>query len=56
MQYETVRLWCIGRCLPDGARLLKIKKEFNVSLDWLLTGQGKDIAEQLAEEDPETIE
>lgn len=40
VSYDAVRQWCNGENLPDGKRLLLIHQKFNVSLDWLLTGEG----------------
>jgi len=41
--YEAVRQWCIGKKIPDGQRLITIQERFNVSIDWLLTGDGGEI-------------
>lgn len=33
---QTVGNWCSGKSAPDAVALLKIAREFNVSIDWLL--------------------
>jgi len=40
VKYENVRIWSEGHYLPKGEMLLKIKKTYNVSVDWLLSGDG----------------
>lgn len=53
--YETVRRWCNGDNLPDGAQLLRINDIYSVSIDWLLIGV--DPGEKLIQEwSPETQE
>lgn len=37
--YENVRVWSEGFFLPKADMLLKIKIAYNVSIDWLLTGE-----------------
>jgi len=37
--YETVRRWCLGNNLPDGAQMLELHRIYNVSLDRLLTDE-----------------
>jgi transcriptional regulator with XRE-family HTH domain len=45
VHYDSVRRWCNGESLPDGANLLLIHEKYNASIDWLLTG--KDPGEAL---------
>ena len=41
VSYETVRVWCKGKSLPDVHQLLGISSFLDVSIDWLLTGREK---------------
>ena len=43
--------WLMQKHMPDAASLLAIRREFGVSIDWLLTGEGKAFA--VAEPTPE---
>ena len=46
VKYETVRVWCKNKNLPNGSQLIKINKKYNVDLHWLLVGKefnGKNI-------------
>ena len=37
---SNVSRWIAGKALPDAASLLAIRREYGVSVDWLLTGTG----------------
>ncbi len=36
---ETVRVWCLGKSLPDIRQLILISSELDVTMEWLLTGK-----------------
>jgi transcriptional regulator with XRE-family HTH domain len=38
---RTVQRWELENGYPNGKELLKIAEEFNVDMNWLLTGQGE---------------
>lgn len=39
VKYETVRIWCKGKNLPNGSQLVKINEKYNIDIHWLLTGK-----------------
>jgi len=45
---DTVRSWCLGEFYPGGAALLEIQKNFDVSLDWLLTGKSPNLTDPIS--------
>ena len=38
VKYETVRVWCKNKNLPNASQLIKINEKYNIDLHWLLTG------------------